>query len=252
MDMDGVLWRNETPINGYSELFAYLNENDIPFMLATNNSAKTELEYQAKVRRLGGDVKPEQVLTSGRAAVNYLTTVLDKGEKVYVIGSDSFKMMTEEAGYILSDESAKAVLVGIDFELTYAKLQIATLLVCQGAIFIGSNPDKSFPIEQGVSPGNGATLAAIEAATGISPIIIGKPESTMFQQAIDKMGVDADSTLMIGDRLETDIVGAKDIGIKTALVLSGICQEKDLENSNIQPDFIYKDIADFLASFKFK
>ena len=250
MDMDGVLWRNETPINGYAQLFSYLNRSKTPYILATNNSAKTELEYQSKVRRLGAEIKAEQVLTSGRASINYLSTVLAKGDKVYVIGSSSFKAMTEEAGFVLSEENAKAVLVGIDFELNYQKLQIASLNVCQGALFIGSNPDKAFPVEQGISPGNGATLAAIEAATGVKAKIIGKPEPTMFEQALELMVVDAESTLMIGDRLETDILGAQKIGIKTALVLSGICRKEDLEQSAIQPDFIFEDIADFLEHYK--
>ena len=143
------------------------------------------------------------------------------------------------AGYELSDTCAEVVVCGIDFDLTYEKAQSATLLIRAGARFIGTNPDPSFPSPEGLVPGAGSIIALIEAASGQSPTIIGKPERGMFDAALHQLGALPEETLMIGDRISTDISGARMLGMQTALVMTGVETESSLRKSEVQPDMLF-------------
>lgn len=141
-------------------------------------------------------------------------------------------------------------MVGWDRGLTYQKLTTAVLLIHSGAAFVGTNPDVTYPTERGPAAGNGAILAAIEAATGVEPIVTGKPEARMYEEALHRMGAAPETTAMIGDRIDTDIAGASRAGLRTILTLSGITTEKDLETSAIKPDLVCDHLADLLAQWK--
>lgn len=242
IDMDGVLWRGAQVIPGAPEFIRFLRQRGIGFVLATNNSTRTAAQYQDRLAGFGIEVAPHEIVTSALATAGYLATQAEPGTPVYVIGGDGLRQALTEKGFVLDSQQARYVVVGMDLELTFDKLRRATLLIRAGAGFVGSNPDKTFPSEEGMIPGAGATLAALEAATGVSPVIVGKPEPIMFQQALKRLGATAATTAMIGDRLETDILGGQRAGLKTILVLSGVTKASDLAASDLKPDWVFQDV----------
>jgi 4-nitrophenyl phosphatase len=250
IDMDGVLWRGESPMPALQKFFAFLRRRDIGFMLATNNAKRTPEQYVAKLAGFGVDVPREQVLTSALAAAAYLATIAPPGTRVYPIGDDGVLRALEAHGFALTDEGAEYVVVGWDPNLTWKKLATATLLLHTGAGFIGTNPDVNFPSEHGPLPGNGAQLAALEAASGVKPIVVGKPEPWMYRQAMRRMGAHPETTAVVGDRLNTDIAGGVRAGVATVLVLSGISTQEDIATSATKPDLVCADIGDLLERWE--
>jgi 4-nitrophenyl phosphatase len=246
VDMDGVLWRGDEPMPGLKEFFAFLRHNRVGFVLATNNASRTPEQYVAKLARFGVEVSPECVLTSAQAAAAYLATIAPPGTRVYAIGEEGVRRALEERGFVLTGERAAYVVVGWDRQLTWDKLATAALLIHAGAGFIGTNPDTNFPTEQGPVPGNGAQLAALEAATGVAPLVVGKPEPRMYEEALRRMGAHSDTTAVLGDRLGTDIVGGVRASLTTVLVLSGINTEADLAASPVKPDLVCADIEELV------
>ena len=245
IDMDGVLWLGQTPLPGLVDFFDFLQGRAIPFILATNNASKTPWQYVQKLAGFGVTINSEQVLTSSLATAAYLSHEFQAGSRVYVVGQDGLREALEAAGFIvLNDASQPADIVaaGVDFTLTYDRLKYATLLIRRGARFVGTNADLTFPAEEGAIPGAGAILAAIQAATGTTPTVIGKPERFMFDIAVEKMGSDPHHTAMLGDRLETDILGGQRAGLKTILVTSGIDNEETISTKEIYPDAIFSGI----------
>jgi 4-nitrophenyl phosphatase len=250
IDMDGVLWRGETPIAGLNSFFDFLQSRPIPFTLATNNARKTQEQYVQTLARFGVKISPEVVMTSSLASAEYLKTQFATGSRIHAVGQDGIRQAIIDAGFEIANTDVEAVVVGLDFELTYDKLKKATMLINQGARFIGTNPDLTFPFEYGIAPGNGAILAALTAATGQKPAIIGKPGAIMFELALKRMGTDGAHTAMVGDRLETDILGGQRAGLKTILVLTGISQPEELPESEIKPDWVFQDIAELTESWQ--
>lgn len=251
IDMDGVLWRGDTPLPGLLEFFNFLNAHNLPFMLATNNATKTQAQYLQKLARFGvATVKPENILTSSLATAAYLRQEHGPGSKVYVVGEEGLREAMRSAGFVvLSDASqpADVVVAGADFTLTYQKLKHAALLIRGGARFVGTNGDLTFPSEEGLVPGAGSILAAIEAATGVKPPTVGKPERLMFDIAVNKMGVAPEHTAMLGDRLETDILGGQRAGLKTILVTTGIDNAETCRQKDIYPDAIFSGIQELVT-----
>lgn len=244
VDMDGVLWRGDEPMPGLQEFFAFLRQRGIDFVLATNNASRLPEQYVAKLARFGVEVPVGCVLTSALAAATHLATIAGPGARVYAIGEEGTRQALEQQGFVLVDGGADYVVVGWDRHLTWDKLATAALLIHAGAGFVGTNPDVNYPTERGPVPGNGAQLAALEATTGVSPTVVGKPEPGMYQEALRKMGARPEATAVVGDRLDTDISGGVRVGLTTILVLSGIATEADLEASSIQPDLVCADIRD--------
>jgi 4-nitrophenyl phosphatase len=246
IDMDGVLWRGATALPGLTDFFAFLRANNIPFTLATNNASKTPAQYVQRFAGLGIEIFPAEVMTSSLATAEYLKTQYPPGTSMYVVGQSGIRQALTNAGFVITEENVAAVVAGIDFELTYNKLKIATLQINKGARFIGTNPDLTFPVEGNFAPGAGSILAAISAATGKQPTIIGKPEPTLFEMALRRMKTRPARTAMIGDRLETDILGAQRAGLKTILVLSGVSTSEALKTSDIQPNWVFSGIKELV------
>lgn len=242
--MDGVLWRGDRLLPGVSVLLNHLTSSQIPFAFATNNATKTVEQISADGQMRGLCMKPEQIFTSSMAAVSLTQSHLQEGAKIFVVGEDGLIRPLREAGFELlpGAEGAQAVLVGLDREVTWDKLSEAAYAIERGAIFIGTNSDLSLPTERGFAPGNGAILRALEVTTGISPIIGGKPEPLLFLEALRLIAVDPENTLVVGDRLETDILGGIRAGLLTALVLTGASTTSDLSESSFQPDYIFPDL----------
>ncbi|MEY3761165.1 MAG: hypothetical protein RIR39_2656 [Pseudomonadota bacterium] len=255
IDMDGVLWHGTQPMPGLTDFFQTLEDLQIPFILATNNASQTPEQYVTKLAKMGVMITKKQILTSGTATALYLSKQVNPTEtRVFVVGEDGATQPLIDHGFTLtglyevsndSDASKKGadiVVCGKDETLTWAKLATATLNIRAGAKFIGTNADTTLPTEHGITHGNGAILAALEVATGVSPTIIGKPEPIIYQQALALLGVDPDKTVAIGDRLETDILGAVRTGIRSIMVLTGISTEDDLKESAYQPTWVMPDI----------
>ncbi|MBI3914369.1 MAG: HAD-IIA family hydrolase [Chloroflexi bacterium] len=242
IDIDGVLWRGTEVLPGVPEFFRFLRARGIRFIIASNNSSRPAAETIARLARIGVAVSESELLTSAEATALYLPRIAPRGSSVYLVGGLGIARALKHAGYRLVSKNAAVVVVGLDLNLTYAKLKRAVLEIQGGAKFIGTNPDKTFPGEEGFAPGAGAILAAIQAATSVAPIVIGKPERAMFDVALEKLDAEPPCVAMLGDRLDTDIEGAHNVGLKTILVLSGVTSRVMLTRSRITPDLVCADI----------
>lgn len=245
IDLDGVLWRGKALLPGVATFFALLRRRQLRFVLATNNATASPASIQQRLEQAGVEIVEDEVMTSAMAAAAYLADNVAAGSPVLVIGEQALRQALASRGFPLatSADGTMAVVVGMDRTLSWPQLAEACLAIRAGAAFIGTNPDVSFPTERGLVPGNGATLAALQAATDIAPAIIGKPEPHLYEQALQQMGVPAEHTLVLGDRLETDILGGQRIGAPTGLLLTGVTDRAQLESSDIQPDFLFADLA---------
>lgn len=263
IDMDGVLWHGDQPMPGLTDFFQTLRDRQIRFILATNNARLTQDQYVSKLAQMGVDVSPSEILTSSMATALYLTEHANPAEtRVFVIGEEGARQPLIDRGftltglYELNDDKdnpnmgADIVVCGMDKTLSWDKLATATLNIRAGAKFIGTNADTTLPTERGLTHGNGAILAALEAATGVSPTIIGKPEPIIYQQALALLNVDPAQTIAIGDRLETDILGAVRTGIRSLMVLSGVSSEDDFKATDYRPTWVMPDIRAVTQAFK--
>ena len=242
IDVDGVLWRGNHALPGVVSFFDFLHARRIKFIIATNNSARPASDIVERLATMNVRVCDDDVLTSAQATALYLAHIAPLGSRVFVIGGEGLKDAIAKAGYELVEQNADLVVAGLDWTLTYEKLKRATIEIRRGAKFIGTNPDKTFPGNEGIIPGAGAIQAAIQAATDVAPLVIGKPEHAMFDIAVEKMGVPRESVAMLGDRMDTDIQGAERAGLKTILVLTGVATRESLAHESTQPDFVFDDL----------
>ena len=243
IDMDGVLYRGSEAIAGVGGFVEFLRRRGIKFALATNNSTRTPQQFVDKLASMGVTVTPDEVLTSAQATADYLTGIAPAGTRLFVVGQDGLRTALRRAGFALVEDEAEFVVVGMDSSVCYESLALATLLISAGARFIGTNPDRTFPSERGIVPGAGSLLAFLEAATGVTPTVIGKPQTIMIEQALERLGAHPSETGMLGDRLETDILAGKRAGLSTILVLSGVTDSTLLAGSGIQPDLVFRDVG---------
>lgn len=255
IDMDGVLWHGEQALPGLIDFFQTLRAKNIRFILATNNASLTPEQYVTKLSRMGVTIDASDILTSGTATAFYLAQKVDPAKtRVFVVGEKGAQQPLVDHGFNLtidyelnadsSSTSAAAhfVVCGKDETLNWQKLAIATLNIRAGAQFIGTNADTTLPTERGLTHGNGAILAALEVATGVTPTIIGKPEPIMYQQALALLNAEPAETVAIGDRLGTDILGAVRTGIRSIMVLSGVSSENDIAALDYKPTWVMDDI----------
>ncbi len=264
IDMDGVLWHGNKPLSGLNAFFELLRKLDIAFVLATNNASLTQQQYIDKLANFGIEVSLSEVLTSSMATASYLAKTLPKDKRrAFVIGEDGLRQPLQENGFTLTElyeidqpekgitgVSADIVVSGLDRMLTWDKLATATLNLKAGAQFYATNSDTTLPTELGDVMGNGGTLAALQAVTGIKPISIGKPEPILYQQALSLLGTDLESTIAIGDRLDTDILGAVNTGIRSILVLTGISQREDIADVEYEPTWVMDDLNEVIKEFE--
>jgi 4-nitrophenyl phosphatase len=250
VDMDGVLYRGTEVVPGTPEFLQFLRERGIRFSLATNNATRTPQQFVDKLAGMGVSAEPGEILTSALATASYLAETAPPGARVFVVGQDGLRAALRDKGFALVEEDAEYVVAGMDFTICYEQLAQAGLQIRAGARFIGTNPDKTFPSERGILPGAGSLLAFLEAASGVQPTIIGKPETAMMEQAMALMDARPENTAVLGDRLETDILAGRRAGLLTVLVLSGVTDRDILSGSEYQPDLIYEDVKDLHAHWK--
>ena len=243
LDMDGVLYRGGEPIAGAARFLQFLRERNLDFILLTNNATRTPDEVSKRLAQMGMSVAASRIVTSSIATAQYLKQVRPAGARLFVIGEDGLRGPLADGGFTLADNgSADYVVLGMDRGITYDKLKRATLLIRAGANFIATNPDATFPTTEGLVPGAGALAAALTTATGVSPVVIGKPEPIALHMALERMQGDAATTAVVGDRLETDIEGAYRAGLKSILVLTGVSTRQDMANFHLQPNWVFDDL----------
>ena len=248
LDMDGVLWQDNQPLLDMPPFFTALKEIGMPVVFATNNGTRSVSMYVDRLAGFGVTVEPWQVVNSAIAVADYLSKEFPQGGPVCVVGEAGVIEALNEKGFHLAQvhEDVLAVVAGMDRAMTYEKLARAALLIRAGKPFLGTNPDLTFPTPHGLVPGAGATLAFLEAATSVHPVIIGKPEAYLYHFALERLGTQPNETLAVGDRLDTDILGGQRAGLPTALVLSGVTSEVDAARWNPPPDLILPNLADLL------
>jgi len=251
LDMDGVIWRSDSPIGDLVSTFKRIRERGLKFVFATNNGTKTPEEYQEKLRGLGVDVDASQVVTSALGVAFMLARKYPHGTKVFVIGENGIRMALEEKGFeVLPVERAPEAQVfvqGIDRGINFQKVAEAALLVRKGIPFYTTNTDKTFPTPRGEIPGSGAWVSVITTATGVEPIVAGKPFPYLMELSLERLGTKKEETLVVGDRLETDIAAGQAVGCPSALVLSGVSTKMQADEWMPKIDIIADDLASLIG-----
>ncbi len=247
LDMDGVLWKADVPIGNLHAVFDLIHARGIKVAFATNNGTLTPEMYIDRLAGFGIAAEPWQVVTSSLVVAHLLSQSMPEGGPIFVIGETGLLEALRERNFssvaVEEPEMAKAVVMGVDRGINYIKMSEAALLVRRGVPFFVTNPDKSFPTMRGEIPGAGAWASVIITATGVQPIYAGKPAPALFELARERLGTAKEETLVVGDRLETDIAGGQMDGCPVALVLSGISSKEQGEAWRPAVDVIANDLT---------
>ncbi|HEX5128051.1 MAG TPA: HAD-IIA family hydrolase [Rhodocyclaceae bacterium] len=243
-DMDGVIYRGKQLIPGALEFVQRLLSSRTPFLFLTNNAEQTPLDLRLKLEQLGiHGVTTDNFITSAMATAMFLKSQKEHAS-VFVVGGGGLISELYNVGYSISESNPDYVVVAKSTMFNFGQLKRAVRLIDHGAKFIGTNPDMIDPVEGGYEPAAGTLLAAISAATGKKPYIVGKPNALMMTLATRKMGVHPDNAVMIGDRMDTDIVGGMEAGMKTALVLSGVTTPESMTHFPYKPDYVFNSVGE--------
>ncbi len=243
MDMDGVLLRGTTLIRGAIEFIQRLRVQEIPFLILTNNSQYTPRDLQVRLTYMGLEVPPEAIFTSALATAQFLHSQRPGG-RAYVIGESGLTTALHDQGYILTDQDPEYVVLGETTTYSFERITQAIRFVTAGARFIATNPDVMGPGEGGIVPATGAVAALISAATGVQPYFVGKPNPLMMRTALRSIGAHSGSSVMIGDRMDTDIICGMESGLRTILVLTGVTTREQVERFPYRPTWIRESIAE--------
>jgi NagD protein len=245
LDMDGVIYRGNQLIPGARELIERLQEGGHPFLFLTNNSQRTPLDFQRKLERMGLTVPAERYFTSALATAAFLHSQKPDGS-AFVIGEAGLTHALYQVGYSITEVDPDYVVLGDTPSYDYAKILQAVRLILAGARFIATNPDVSGPVEEGLHPACGALAAPIERVTGRDAYYVGKPNPLMMREALRRLDAHSDDAVMIGDRMDTDILAGLGAGMHTVLVLTGVTQREDLARFSYQPNEIVESLADLI------
>jgi len=243
IDMDGVIYRGSEPIPGAQRFIADLHERQIPFRFLTNNSRRSRLDVATKLRRLGFEVEADHVFTCATATARFLSQQKPNGT-AFVIGESGLVTALHECGYAIVDHDPDYVVVGEGRTLTFEMVEAALRMIVDGAKLIATNLDPTCPTENGLRPGCGAVVAMLETAAGVRAFSVGKPSPVMLRAARKEIGLTTDQTIVIGDTMETDILGGSQLGFRTVLVLSGGTRAEDVSRYPYQPDIVVQSIGE--------
>jgi NagD protein len=246
MDMDGVLMREEQAIPGAAEFIGRLRELGRPFLVLTNNSIYTPRDLAARLRASGLDVPEESIWTSALATARFLDDQRPGGS-AFVIGEAGLTTALHESGYTLTERDPDYVVLGETRTYSFERITRAIRLIDQGARFIATNPDATGPSPEGALPATGSVAALITAATGREPYYVGKPNPLMMRSALNAIDAHSESAVMIGDRMDTDIVSGLEAGMETVLVLTGVTTTAAADRHPYRPSRIVDSIADLFA-----
>lgn len=248
VDLDGVVYAGERVLPGAAEFFATLQRLGVAYAFLTNNTTRTPEHYAARLGEMGIAARREQIVTAAEAAAGVIARERP-GARVYVIGEEGLRSAFERRGFVVTAEAPDYVVVGLDRSFDYEKLRLGTAAIRRGAQFVAANADSLLPTADDFIPGAGAMVAALAAATGVTPRVIGKPKPDMLLLALEPLGVPPSAALMIGDRLDTDIAAGRAAGMYTALVLSGVARVEDLATATLQPDLVAEHLGALAAMF---
>jgi NagD protein len=243
MDMDGVLVHEESAIAGADRFLARLRELGLPFLILTNNSIYTRRDLAARLRASGLDVPEESIFTSALATASFLQEQRPGGT-AFVIGESGLTTALHEAGYTLTERDPDYVVLGETRVYSFGRITQAIRLIVSGARFIATNPDPTGPSTEGPLPATGSVAALISRATEVAPYFVGKPNPLMMRSALNTLEAHSESTAMIGDRMDTDVVSGLEAGLETILVLSGVTARGDAERFPYRPSRIVDSVAD--------
>lgn len=242
IDMDGVLVHGKLMIPGASQFIEKLKARECKFLILTNNSMYTPGDLAHRLQSTGLAISEERIFTSAMATALFLARQSPKG-KAFVIGESGLTGAIHANGFIITDTEPDYVVIGETNAYNHEMIKKAIRLINAGARFIATNPDPSGPSEDGIVPACGALAALIEKASGISPFFIGKPNPLMMRTAMTYLGIHSENTVMIGDRMDTDIVAGVVSGLETYLVLSGVTRSGDVAHFPYRPSHIYESVA---------
>jgi NagD protein len=243
IDMDGVLVRGSQPIPGANEFIKRLRAAGTPFLVLTNNPTYTPRDLSARLERIGLEVPPEAIYTSALATARFLHSQHPDGT-AYVIGEAGLTTAMHDIGYTMTDHDPDYVVVGETTALSYERLTRAVRFVTAGARFVATNPDVSGPGDGGIVPACGAIAALIAAASGVKPYFVGKPNPLMMRTALRTLGAHSEESVMVGDRMDTDIIGGTESGMETILVLTGVTRREDVDRFPYRPTRVLGSVAE--------
>ena len=244
-DMDGVLVHEGVALPGASEVLQQWKDQGLRYLVLTNNSIYTPRDLAARLQAGGLNVPEERIYTSALATADFVKSQKPKGT-AFVIGEAGLTTAMHEIGYVMTEVNPDYVVLGETRNLSFEALTKAVRLIGKGARFIATNPDATGPSAEGVLPATGSVAALITKATGKEPYIVGKPNPMMFRSAMRKIGAHSESTGMIGDRMDTDVVAGIEAGLHTVLVLTGIADDAEIAKYPFRPTEILPSIADLL------
>jgi NagD protein len=242
-DMDGVLIRGNTLVPGADRFIARLQEKGIEYLVLTNNPVYTQRDLAHRLKTLGLDIPPERIFTSAMATARFLQSQRPDGT-AFVIGESGLTQAVHDAGYVITDLDPDYVVLGETWTYNYDLLTKAVRLIAAGARFIATNPDVAGPTEHGLAPACGAIAALIEKASGKSPFFVGKPNPLMMRTALNYLDVHSEDTIMVGDRMDTDIIAGVESGMDTILVLTGVTRREDIDRYPYQPTQVLASVAE--------
>jgi NagD protein len=245
MDMDGVIVREQHPIPGADRFLRRLRETGRPFLVLTNNSIYTPRDLVARLEQVGLEVPEEAIWTSALATAQFLAEQRPGGS-AFVIGEAGLTTALHDAGYTLSDHSPDYVVLGETRAYSFERITHAVRLIENGARFIATNPDATGPSPNGSLPATGSVAALISNATGVAPYYVGKPNPLMMRSALRAIDAHSETTVMIGDRMDTDIVAGIEAGLETVLVMSGITDRAAADRFPFMPGAIVESVADLV------
>ncbi|HFZ8984472.1 TPA: TIGR01457 family HAD-type hydrolase [Streptococcus pyogenes] len=245
IDLDGTIYQGKNRIPAGERFIKRLQEKGIPYLLVTNNTTRTpEMVQSMLTNQFHVETGIETIYTATMATVDYMND-MNRGKTAYVIGETGLKSAIAAAGYVEELENPAYVVVGLDSQVTYEMLVIATLAIQKGALFIGTNPDLNIPTERGLMPGAGALNALLEAATRVKPVFIGKPNAIIMNKSLEVLGIQRSEAVMVGDNYLTDIMAGIQNDIATILVTTGFTRPEEVPTLSIQPDHVLSSLDEW-------
>ncbi|MCI2267024.1 HAD-IIA family hydrolase [Sediminivirga luteola] len=244
-DMDGVLVRENHALPGAAELLEQWRREDAPYLVLTNNSIFTARDLSARLRASGLVVPEERIWTSALATADFLARQ-SPGASAFVVGEAGITTALHEAGFIMTESDPEYVVVGETRNYSFEAITKAIRLILGGSRFIATNPDATGPSQDGVLPATGAITALITKATGRHPYVVGKPNPMMFRSALNRIGAHSETTAMIGDRMDTDVIAGIEAGLHTILVLTGISDDSEIAKYPFRPSEIISGVHELV------
>jgi 4-nitrophenyl phosphatase len=233
LDLDGTVYRGRDQVPGAADFVRFLHDSSIRPLFVTNRSNRLPSEIVVHLGGYGISCTDEDVLTSAQAAARYL-----RAGTAYSIGEAGLESALAEQGIRLTEDNPDYVVVGFDRSFDYSRLETACRLIDRGAVFVATNPDRCLKTEHGLAPGTGAIIAAVEAGSGRKPVMIGKPERLIMDMALDQLHMPAGHVICVGDNLETDIPSGLRVGMRTALLLTGVSRREEIPGAEFQPTWV--------------